>query len=157
MIGWNDDIEIDISAADCFYKATDLEQCQRWIPQIQQIERLDSGALTQGSRWRETRKEGKRLHTMELELFESHSPAEGEPPYVHCAGAEMATMKSYYRFIFEPISARRTRVRLEARVEAKRWWVGFFARLMTRLMKQSEHDLLQRLKAFCEEQVAAAQ
>ena len=28
MIGWDDDIDIENSAAECFRKATDLDQCQ---------------------------------------------------------------------------------------------------------------------------------
>ena len=152
MIGWNDEITIDIPAEACFRAATDLSQCHQWIPQIERIERLDKGPLGAGSRWLETRREGRRVHTMELEVFESHSPGDGEPPYIHCAGADIAYMKSYYRFRFEAMGQQQTQVYLEARVEPKRYWMAFIARPMVRFMKKSEKGLLDRLKSFCEQQ-----
>ena len=88
---------------------------------------------------------------MEITVFECHGPAQGDPPYVHCAGANMDSMKSYYRFVFDDADSGRSTVRLEARVEPKNWWSALLARVMVHLMRRSERDLLQRLKAYCEQ------
>lgn len=150
MIGWDESIDVNKSAADCYAKAVDLDRCHVWIPQVQNIEKLYDGDMTVGSRWKETRKEGKREHTMTLEVFESHSPAQGKPPYVHCAGADMNSMKSFYRFVFEETAPDRCTVRLEARVEPKNFIMKLMSKLMVSFMKKSEAGLLQRLKTFCE-------
>lgn len=150
MIGWDDSIEVNASPAKCYERAVDLDNCQKWIPQVQGIEKLYEGDITVGSQWKETRKEGKRVHTMTLEVFESHSPKEGQPPYIHTAGADMKSMKSYYRFIFEPAGGETCRVRLEARVEPKNWFMKLMSKLMVSMMKKSEAGLLDRLKAYCE-------
>ena len=150
MIGWDDSIEVNASAAHCYNKAVDLDNCQQWIPQVQSIEKLYSGEITTGSQWIETRKEGKRVHTMTLEVFESHSPEQGEPPYIHCAGADLSSMKSYYRFRFEAAGTDRCTITLEARVEPKNFMLKLMGRLIVKMMRKSEADLLARLKAFCE-------
>ncbi|WP_196159473.1 SRPBCC family protein [Reinekea sp. G2M2-21] len=151
MIGWNESIEIDASAAHCYAKATDLDACAQWIPQVEGIEKLYQGEITVGSQWKETRREGKRVHTMTLEVFESHSPAQGQPPFIHCAGADMKSMKSYYRFFFDPTSDTTCRVTLEARVEPKNLVMKLLSKLMVSFMRKSEAGLLQRLKTFCEQ------
>lgn len=150
MIGWDEDILINASARDCYLKAVDLDNCHKWIPQVQGIEKLFEGDITQGSQWKETRKEGKRVHTMTLEVFESHAPSQGEPPYVHCAGADMNSMKSYYRFIFEAAGANQCKVTLEARVEPKNLIMKLMAKMMVKFMKKSEAGLMGRLKSYCE-------
>lgn len=151
MVGWDDEILVNASAEHCYSKAVDLDQCQQWIPQVQAIEKLYEGEITTGSQWRETRKEGKRVHTMTLEVFESHAPAQGNAPYVHCAGANMSSMKSYYRFIFEQAGAQQCKIRLEARVEAKSFMMKLMSKMMVKFMKKSEAGLMQRLKTFCEQ------
>jgi hypothetical protein len=150
MVGWDDEIQVNASAAACYEKAVDLDQCHQWIPQIQGIEKLYQGEITKGSQWKETRKEGKRVHTMTLEVFESHAPSEGDAPYIHCAGADMNSMKSYYRFVFEDTGVEQCKVRLEARVEPKNFFMKLMSKMMIKFMKKSETGLLERLKAFCE-------
>lgn len=150
MIGWDDEIEISLPVADCFATAVDLDSCQNWIPEIQSIEKLYSGTLSVGCQWKETRREGKREHTMVLEAFEHRGPDDGEPPYIHSAGAQMKNMRSYYRFVFSGLSSNRTHVKLEARVEPRSIVMGLVSRLMVRYMKKSDADLLLRLKSYCE-------
>jgi hypothetical protein len=87
---------------------------------------------------------------MTLEVFESHSPAQGEAPYVHCAGADMNSMKSFYRFVFEDMGNDQCRVRLEARVEPKNFFMKLMSGMMVKFMKKSEAGLMERLKSFCE-------
>lgn len=153
MIGWDDQIQVSASAEHCYQKAVDLDQCQQWIPQVQAIEKLYDGDFGVGSQWRETRKEGKRVHTMTLTVFESHSPKQGEAPYIHCAGADMGSMKSYYRFIFQPIADEQCLIKLEARVEPKNFFIKLLSKLMVKMMRKSEQGLMQRLKVFCEQPV----
>lgn len=150
MIGWDEEILVNRSAKHCYAKAVDLDNCQQWIPQVQAIEKLYDGEITKGSQWKETRKEGKRVHTMTLEVFESHAPSQGEPPYVHCAGADMNSMKSFYRFIFEDSGNEQCKIKLEARVEPKNFFMKLMSKMMVNFMKKSEAGLMQRLKDYCE-------
>ena len=150
MIGWNESIVVNASPEHCYKKAVDLDNCKQWIPQVEHIEKLYSGELTLGSQWNETRREGKRLHTMLLEVFESHSPKDGQAPYVHCAGAEMDSMKSYYRFRFEATGKDQCTVVLEARIEPKTLMMRLMSRVLLKFMRKSEAGLLERLKSFCE-------
>lgn len=151
MIGWDEEITVNASAEHCYNKAVDLDNCQQWIPQVQAIEKLYQGEITQGSQWQETRKEGKRVHTMTLEVFESHSPKQGAAPYVHCAGANMKSMKSFYRFIFSNSGTDQCTIRLEARVEPKNFMMKLMSKMMVKFMRKSEAGLMQRLKSFCEQ------
>lgn len=155
MIGWDEEISVNAKAEHCYNKAVDLDQCQQWIPQIQSIEKHFDGDITQGSQWQETRKEGKRVHSMTLEVFESHSPKQGTAPYVHCAGADLKSMKSYYRFIFTDTADNQCTIRLEARVEPKNFIMKLMGKMMVKFMRKSEAGLMERLKAFCEQQIDA--
>lgn len=149
MIGWDDEIDIMVDAKQAFTVASDLSQAKDWIPAIDHIEPKFEGRLQTGDKWIETRTEGKRQHTMELTAFEV-SPPEAEAPYVHCAGANVSGMKSYYRFIFEPIGVERCRVRLQARVETTSFFKKLMARIMVKMMQRSDADLLVHLKDHLE-------
>ncbi|WP_119393673.1 SRPBCC family protein [Salinibius halmophilus] len=149
MIGWDDEIDINVDAKVAFAAACDLSQAKDWVPAIDHIEPKFEGRLQTGDKWIETRTEGKRQHTMELTAFEV-SPPYAEPPYVHCAGANVSGMKSYYRFIFEPIGVERCRVRLQARVETESFIKKLVARVMVKVMQRSDANLLEQLKDYLE-------
>ncbi len=150
MIGWDDSILVNATPEHCYNKAVDLDNCNQWIPQVEHIEKLFSGDITEGSRWNETRREGKRLHTMTLEVFESHSPAQGNSPYIHSAGADLSSMKSYYRFRFEDAGNDCCKIKLEARVEPKNLVMRLMSKMIVKFMRRSEIGLLEHLKTFCE-------
>ena len=95
MPQWVDKHEIALPAQSVFQFANNLDLCQRWIPAITNIEKQFDGEIQVGSRWLETRKEDAREMTMQLEVFELKN--EG-PDYLHCAGADLKSMKSFYRF-----------------------------------------------------------
>jgi len=147
MKTWTDEMVISKPARDVFEFAINLDNCSTWIPKITNIDKHFDGDMEVGSSWDETRKEGKREMTMKIEVFELDRKG---PVYIHTAGANIKSMKSYYRFAFEPIDELTCKVSLTAVLEAKVWWVKLLGGLMVSMMKKMEGDLLSRLKTACE-------
>ena len=152
MAIWTDRIEIDASAAHCFAVMSDIDTCGEWITQVKKIEKQYEGPIKVGDQWMETRTEGKgkREHRMAITLFEQHGPDQGEPPYIHAAGANVMGGRSFYRFTATPIDDNRCEIQLDATFEVTGWIKRQFAKLIVRMMQKSEKDLLSRLKTYCE-------
>lgn len=149
MIGWDDEIDIMVDAKQAFTVASDLSQAKEWVAAIDHIEPKFEGRLTTGDKWIEIRTRSTSQHTMERTAFEV-SPPHAQPPYVYCAGSNINGVKTYYRFIFEPIGVERCRVRLQARVETENVFKKLMARVMVKMTKRTDADLLVHLKDHLE-------
>jgi len=118
--------------------ATDLDHASLFLPGVERIELLTPGALRAGSRFRETRRSGKKSRSAIIEVTEHTRPT------VHAAKAAMAGMQAKYTFRFTPVDGE-TLVEMIAEVRGSWLWRPFLG-LMARVMEKEDGEYLSRLK-----------
>lgn len=140
---------IDRPLPEVFKMATDLERGPEWVPGVSRIEKLTPGPLGVGTRFRETRRCGKRDATAVIEV----TTFEADRRY--SAGAAFPGGMATYHYSFTP-QQRSTRVELVADVRGR--WLGWLmVPLLLMALKRSDAHHLKRLKEFVERQPAASQ
>lgn len=118
------EMTMDIAApADRVFDVfTELETAADRISGIERIEILTPGPVGEGTRWKETRKFGKREATEEMEIVRF------EPKRSYTVGSESCGAHFEWTFRFEP-AGEGTTVRFEGKAKA----ISLFAKLMSPL------------------------
>lgn len=141
-------VRIDAPLEAVFDYATDFETTSTWMPQITRIERLDEGPLRAGSRFRETRRIGKREATAVIEVT-AH-----ERPSLHRASSAALGVQCEYEFRFLP-DGESTTVELTASAHGR--WLGvLLAPMFLKMIQKEDGEMLERLKAAIEGQPVPA-
>jgi len=135
-------VRIEAPIEIVFDFATDLSQVQRWMPKVTAVERLDDGPLRPGSRFRETRKMGKRSASATIEV-QAH-----ERPSRHMARSRALGVECVYDFRFLP-DGDTTTVELEGSARG-RWLSKLLAPMFLKIIQKEDGDILERLKAAIE-------
>ena len=141
-------VRIDAPLETVFDFATDLEKARSWMPQITRIERLDQGPLRAGSRFRETRRIGKREATAVIQVS-AH-----ERPSVHRASSSALGVQCEYEFRFLP-DGESTTVELIASAQG-RWFGKLLAPMFLKMIQKEDGEMLERLKVAVEGQAIPA-
>ena len=141
-------VRIDTPLEAVFDFATDLDMASSWMPQITRIERLDEGPLRPGSRFKETRRIGKREATALIEVS-AH-----ERPTLHRASSSALGVHCEYEFRFLP-DGESTTVELTASANGR--WLGLLiAPMVLKMIQKEDGEVLERLKAAVENQSVPA-
>jgi hypothetical protein len=123
---------------DVFSFAANLDNAPKWINGVVRAEKLTDGPIRVGTRFRETRRFGKREHSAEIEVL-AH-----DPPRTHAAGGSFPGGQAVYRYTFAP-ERNGTRVDMEAEVRGR--GLGWLmVPLMVAAMKKADGDHLAALK-----------
>ena len=151
MAGFDLTLTIEATPAEVFEFATDFDRIPEWIPQIVSLTMLTDGPLRAGSRFRETRRTGKRLATAEIEVIRHEGPAHrASAPYRHSAAASMGGVHATCHYRFVPSGSHRTRLTVNAEIAGTRLLARLFVPFLTGMMKREQATALARLKAAAE-------
>ena len=139
-------VTVDAPVDRTFELATDVTRAPDWVPGVLRCELLNGTDVRPGTRFRETRKIGKREATAVIEVCEH------EAPRVHAASAKALGVTCLYRFTFTP-DGDRTRVDLFAQATGKSFG-KLFAGMMLKMMEKVDGEMLARMKEFVERHAA---
>ena len=143
MPGFTMSERIERAPDEVFDFLTDVEAAPGWIPEITAVERLSSGPLTAGDRFRETRRD------MGLEAQGEMEVAELERPRHYALTNTTSGVTSTYRYRLTPEGEGATRVDLACEIEAGRGR-GVVAGVLARVMRRQDRDHLGRVKRALE-------
>lgn len=143
--------DYDVPPARLFRALTDLDDAAHWMTGLVRIERLDSGPLSVGSRWRETRKVFGREATEEFEVTRMDAPSHLS---LRCEGRRGTSGRGEYLFDFElEPQAHGSRLAMHGEIrELGRLWElagsifgGAYRKAMARDMAALRHHLAKEL------------
>ena len=143
MAGFKISETIDAPRQEVFDFATSLDHVAEWLPNVVSVEPITEGDLRPGYRFKETRVQGKRESSAEIEIVEHQAPE------VHAAQAKVGKITATYTYTFHETGDGRTRVDCEADVQGA-GVVKIFTGLLAMVMKKADGNMLVSLKAAIE-------
>ena len=120
----------------------DYENASKWMPDIVRLEKITDGPVGKGTKFRETRRMGKKEHTVTLEITEFD---EGRR---YAGTVEEMGIRGTYTYEFEPRGSE-TEVSLTAEISG-RGMAKLMVPLAKRAMVKIDGDQLARLKRAVE-------
>ncbi|MEM9291202.1 MAG: SRPBCC family protein [Acidobacteriota bacterium] len=139
MAGFQVSETINAPIEEVFDFATSLDNTKNWLPGVISCEPVTEGEMRPGYRFKETRRQGKKEKTAEIEVVEHHRPK------VHAAKAQVSSITAIYRFTFEADGHSRTRVDCVADVKAT-GIMKLLTGLLAKAMKSADGKMLANLK-----------
>lgn len=150
MAGFTRTVVINRPPEEVFAFATDLANVSRWMPAIVKTEILTEGPLRAGSRFRETRRMGKReaSATIEVTIHEGPSDRPGGP-YRHAGRSCAGGIDGTYTYTFTRHGSG-TKVDLDATVRATHIFARLILPIVANVMVKQDGGQLERLRAAME-------
>ena len=126
-----------------FALASDPTRAPEWMKDIVKIEMLTPGPLRNGSRFRETRRMGKREASADIEVSAHEAPSR------HAARSKALGVECVYDFQFKDVGDGRTKVELRASAKG-RGLSKLFAGMLLRCIEKGDGEILAHLKEVAE-------
>jgi carbon monoxide dehydrogenase subunit G len=139
---------IGVSKERAYEGLLDLDAARNWMKGLVKMERLDEGALREGSEWRETRKMFGKEATEHFEVVELDEP---HKIMLRCDGTKGTTGKGEFIFTYILTSAGdQTEVTLNGEIRGMTGLAKWFAKMMAGTFKKACAKDLDALKTYLE-------
>ncbi|WP_077624395.1 SRPBCC family protein [Sediminibacillus massiliensis] len=126
----------------------DLDSAKQWMQGLVRIERLDEGAIDEGSEWKETRKIFGKEATEHFEVQELREP---DKIVLRCDGTKGTTGKGEYVFTYTLVSTTdQTEVTLDGEINGLTGLSKMFGKMMAGTFKKACAKDLDALKGYLE-------